>query len=111
MLPLAADENFNNDIVRGLVRRRPDLDIARTQDAGLSGAEDPPVLEWAAQENRMLFTHDVTTITKYAYERVREGKRMPGVFEVSRSVPIGVAIEDILLIAECSLEGEWESQV
>jgi hypothetical protein len=36
---------------------------------------------------------------------------MPGVFEISRAVPIGVAIEDVLLLAECSLEGEWEGQV
>jgi hypothetical protein len=36
---------------------------------------------------------------------------MPGVFEVSRDVPIGVAIEDILLLAECSLDDEWEGQV
>jgi len=43
--------------------------------------------------------------------RVQVGKPMPGVFEVSRKVPIGVAIEDLLLIAECSLEGEWEGQV
>ena len=111
MLLLAADENFNNDIVRGLLRRKPDLNIIRIQDVGLSGAEDPIVLEWAAKENRVLLTHDVSTITRYAYERVRAGERMPGVFEVSRSVPIGAAIEDILLLAECSLEGEWEGQV
>ena len=36
---------------------------------------------------------------------------MPGVFEVSRDVPIGIAIEDILLLAECSMDGEWEGQV
>jgi len=36
---------------------------------------------------------------------------MPGVFEVSRDVPIGRAIEDILLLAECSLDEEWEGQV
>jgi len=36
---------------------------------------------------------------------------MPGVFEVSRRVPVGVAIEDILLLAECSFDGEWEGQV
>jgi len=36
---------------------------------------------------------------------------MPGIFEVSRKVSIGVAIEELLLIAECSLEGEWEGQV
>jgi hypothetical protein len=111
MLRLAADENFNNGIVRGLLRRKPDLDIVRVQDVGLSGADDPAILEWAAQEGRVLLTHDVTTITRYAYERVHAGKPMPGVFEVSRKVPSGVAIEDILLIAECSLEGEWEGQV
>jgi len=111
MLRLAADENFNNDIVRGLLRRKPDLVIMRVQDVGLSEADDPTVLEWAAQEGSVLLTHDVTTITRYAYERVQVGKPMPGVFEVSRKVPIGVAIEDILLIAECSLEGEWEGQV
>jgi hypothetical protein len=111
MLLLVADENFNNDIVRGLLRRKPDLDIVRIQDVGLSGAEDPIILAWAAQENRVLLTHDVTTITKYAYERVQAGQRMPGVIEVSRSVPIGVAIEDILLLAESSHEAEWEGQI
>lgn len=111
MLRLAADENFNNAIIRGLLRRKPDLDIIRVQDVGLSGADDPVVLEWAAKEGRVLLTHDVTTMTHYAYERVKAGKSMPGVFEVSRAVPIGTAIEDILLLAEYSFEGEWEGQV
>lgn len=111
MLRFVADENFNNNIVRGLLRRKPDLDIVRVQDVGLSGADDPTVLEWAAQEERVLLTHDVTTMTRYAYERVQEGRLMPGVFEVSRAVPIGRAIEDLLLLAECSLDGEWEGQV
>jgi hypothetical protein len=111
MLALAADENFNNDIVRGLRRRAPDLDIVRVQDVELSGADDPAVLEWAAHEGRVLLTHDVSTITRFAYDRVRAGKSMSGVFEVSRNVAIRVAIEDILLIAEGSVEGEWEGQV
>lgn len=111
MLRLIADENLNNGIVRGLLRRRPDLDIIRVQDAGLSAADDATVLEWAAQEGRVLLTHDVSTITKYAYERIRAGQSMPGVFEVSRAIPIGQAIEDILLLAEYSLDNEWEGQV
>ena len=36
---------------------------------------------------------------------------MPGVFEVGRHVSIGRAIEDILLLADYSLDGEWEGQV
>ena len=111
MLQLAADENFNNDIVRGLKRRDPLLDIVRIQDAGLSGATDPELLAWAAREGRALLTHDVSTLTRFAYERVKAGLPMLGVFEVSRAVPMGSAIEDILLLANLSLPGEWEGQI
>jgi hypothetical protein len=83
----------------------------RIQDVGLSGAHDPIILEWAAKENRVLLTHDVSTITKYAYERVESGQHMPGVFEVGRNTPVGRVIEDILLLIECSLEGEWNGQI
>ena len=111
MLRLAADENFNSDIVRGVLRQRPDLDVVRIQDVGLSGADDRTVLEWAAGQGRVLLTHDVTTLTRYAYDRARAGQPMPGVLEVSRRVPLGQAIEDLLLLAECSREGEWEGQI
>lgn len=107
MISFGADENLDGAIVRGILRRDPAVDILRLQDAGLAGVEDPQVLEWAAREGRVLLTHDVATITAHAYERVREGEEMPGVIEVVAKVAIGQAIEDILLIAECSLEGEW----
>ena len=61
-----ADENFDNTIVRGLMRRKADIDLIRVQDVGLSGEDDPIVLEWAAEEDRILLTHDVATITRYA---------------------------------------------
>ncbi len=50
-------------------------------------------------------------MTRYAYDRVRTAKPMPGVFEVSRQVPLRTAIDEIILLAECSEEGEWEGQV
>ena len=111
MIPLAIDENFNNDIMRGLLRRQPAIDLLRVQDAGLAGSDDPTVLEWAARQGRVLISHDVATITKHAYDRVAAGQLMPGVFEVTPSVPLARAIEDLLLIAECSRPGEWEGQV
>ncbi len=97
MIKLAADENFNNDIVRALLRRNP--------------SDDPTVLEWAAREQRVLLTHDVSTITRYAYERVRQELAMPGVFEIPRGLGIKDTIEDLLLLAEYSRTGEWEGQV
>ncbi len=111
MLVLAADEDFDNRIVRGLVRRNRQLDVVRVQDAGLSGADDPAVLDWAASEGRVVLTHDASSMTRYAHDRVRAGTPMSGVFEVPQSMPIGQAIEDLLIVAECSPPGEWEGQV
>jgi len=111
MLRFAADENFNMHIVNGVLRQLPDVDILRVQDAGLQGVNDPAVLEWAASEGRILLTHDANTITAFAYERIARGLPMLGVFEVSLRVPIIIAIEEILLLAECSVAGEWEGQV
>ena len=106
-----ADENFNNDIVRALFRRKPDVDLVRVQDCGLSGASDPEVLAWAAAESRLILTHDVRTFSAHAYARVVKGWRMPGVFEVGRRVSIATAVEDILQITEYSEAGEWEGKV
>lgn len=111
MIPLAIDENFNNDILRGALRRSPQLDIVRVQDFGLAGADDPEVLEWAAGEGRVILSHDVKTLGKFAYERVLAGLPMPGVFEVHDTIPTGQVLEDLLLLATCSQKGEWEGQV
>jgi hypothetical protein len=89
MLRLAADENFNMHVINGILRRLPDANIVRVQDAGLTSADDPTVLDWAAHEARVLLTHDANTLTAFAYERIARGLAMPGVFEVSLKVPIG----------------------
>jgi hypothetical protein len=106
-----ADENFNNDILRALFRASRDLDIVRAQDVGLTGTGDETLLAWAAGQKRVLLTHDVSTITAHAYRRVMKGEPMPGVFEVSRRIPIRAAVEDIILLSECSNSDEWEGQV
>lgn len=111
MTRFLADENFNNQIIRGVFRQQSDVDIVRVQDVKLSGTNDPTVLAWAAQEGRIVLTHDVATMTAFAYERLQLGLAMPGLFEVSRRISVGLAIEEIILIAKCSLEGEWEGQV
>ncbi|MEW6126912.1 MAG: DUF5615 family PIN-like protein [Acidobacteriota bacterium] len=111
MIRFLTDEDFDGRIVRGLVRRLPQIDLARVQDVGLRSTSDTDVLAWAAEEGRILLTHDVTTMTSPAYERITNGLPMPGVFEVPQELPIGDALEELVLLAECSVEGEWEGQV
>ena len=110
-LRLLADEDFDNDIVRGLLQRLPDLDVVRVQDVGLGAAGDPEILEWTARHRRILLTHDVSTMKPFAYACVADGLPMPGAFVVSQTKPLEMIIEQLVLLAECSLEGEWEDRV
>src|SRR5437667_8286577 len=111
MIALAFDENLNNDLLRALLRRNRALDIVRVQDEGLRGQGDPAVLAWAASQGRVLVSHDVSTLTDFAYDRVRAGQAMPGLVEVGPELSMAKAIEDLLILAECSTPGEWEGQV
>jgi hypothetical protein len=99
-LPLLADENLDGDILRGLQRRQPALDILRTQDVGLTSADDSAILEWAAQHGRVLLTQDVKTMPGFAYERVRSGQAVIGVVIVPQSLSLGAAIEEILVVVQ-----------
>lgn len=104
-----ADENFRFAIVQGLLRQRPIIDIVRVQEIGLTGEHDPLILKWAAQQKRILLTHDVNTMIKFAYERLEAGLPMPGMIVSSQSASIGRVIEDILLLSK--FEDEWEGQI
>src|SRR5438270_9545280 len=110
MFRLLADENFNGDVVRGLLLRQPDLDIVRMQDVGLRGADDPDLLAWAAENNRIVLTHDRATMSDYAYDRVAAGETMAGVFILNDRFPVGRAIDEILLMVACTNQAEWRGR-
>ena len=106
-----ADEGFNRDIVRGVLLRNPDVAMVRVQDVGLSGATDPVILEWAAQQDRVVLTHDKRTMTRDANARLAAGLPMPGLVVVRWMMPTGRAIEGLMEMIGASLEGEWENQI
>lgn len=100
MLRLATDADVHGDIVRGLRRRCPTLDLVRVQDALPPSAPDVDVLAWATAEGRVLVTNDRTTMTAAAWEQSRSGQSLPGVIVTTNAQAIGQAIDDIELIAE-----------
>ena len=111
MLRLLADENFNGDIVRALLLRQPDLDIVRVQDVGLAGVGDSDILAWAADNDRIILTHDRATFPDYAFESLAVGGSIPGVFILNDRFPVGQAILEILLMVACSEQSEWSDRV
>lgn len=98
MLRLVADEDFDNDVLRGLLLAQEALDIVRVQDVGLRQADDDTVLEWAARHKRLVVTHDANTMTRAAYDRAVQGLPMPGLIVVASMASLHRAIEDLLLL-------------
>ena len=110
-MKLLADENIEPQLVRGLLRRQPDLDVVSMRDAGLLGWSDPDVLQWASDHGCVVITYDVSTMPNFAYRRVEQGNPMPGVIAIRLSAPIRQIIEDLLIVLGASLPGELEGQV
>jgi hypothetical protein len=111
MIKLLTDENFDGDILRGPQRRMPDLDVVRVQDVALAQTPDPTILAWAAGEQRILLTHDRETVPGFAYDRVRAGEPVPGVFLVSDRMPKGQAIDQLFLAIQCLSPEDCKDQI
>jgi hypothetical protein len=107
-----ADENFDNDILRGVRRRAADFDFVRVQDISeISGRDDPAALAWATTNGRPVLTHDLSTMIPAMREQLRLFASCAPIVLVPDSLPIGRVIEDLLLLDECSVEPDWASGV
>lgn len=73
MLLVLIDENLDQRILRGLRLQVQNLDYVIVQETELRSSGDPALLAWARRINVSSVTHDVNTIPKCAYERVRIG--------------------------------------
>ena len=87
-----ADADLNKAIVSGVLRREPSLDFLTAQAAGLRGMGDPEVLA-LAEHQRILVSHDVSTMQGHfrAFRSAR--KQSSGVFLIPQNLDVGAAID------------------
>jgi predicted nuclease of predicted toxin-antitoxin system len=101
-----ADADFNEEIVSALLRRHPEVDFQTAGEAGLRGLPDPEVLARAADDGRVLVTHDRRTMPSHFADFIQQ-RESPGVIIISQRVSIGLATEELALVWEASEAGEW----
>ena len=111
MIRLLTDENVNNNILRGLSRRLPQLDFVSVRDVGLAGSSDLVLLKWAAKKQRIILTHDIKTLVRYANQLVAQGEPMAGVIFVPDQLEIGRAINDLVMVLDGSTESDMRNSV
>lgn len=82
-----ADADLNQIIVSAVVRRSPEIDFRTATAAGLAGLKDADVLTLAANDGRILVTHDQATMPKHFGEFIRSATS-PGLIVVPQSLAI-----------------------
>jgi predicted nuclease of predicted toxin-antitoxin system len=92
-----ADADLNTEIVAGVLRREPSIDFQTADEADLRRLPDSEVLALAAEENRILVTHDRRTMPRHFADFIIHHSS-PGVFIIAQSVSVRVAIEELLLV-------------
>jgi len=106
-----ADNDLNDAIVVGLLRREPAVHFTRLRDLGLEAWDDPAVLEYAAREGWILVSHDVNTMRAAAYNRPAAGLEMGGLLLAHQRTPVSLIIDSLLLIWGASEAEEWAGHV
>jgi predicted nuclease of predicted toxin-antitoxin system len=102
-----ADNDLNDHIVTGLLRREPAIEFKRAREVGLQNRPDPEVLEYAAAHGLIVVSHDVNTMPSHAYRRLTQGAPMSGLLMAKQTDPVGPVIEDLLLVWSSSEAEEW----
>jgi hypothetical protein len=102
-----ADHDLNEAIVDGVCRREPLIRFVRARAAGLAGRPDPEVLDYAALHGLLVVSHDVNTMPAHATERLSEGRPMPGLLMVRQTLPLSIAIDQLVMIWAASEGEEW----
>lgn len=105
-----ADADLNQAIVTGVLRRESAIDFQTAFAAGLEGVKDPEVLAIAAQQERILVSHDRKTMPS-EFASFIVSNQSSGVIIVSRKLPTEVIIEELLLIWAASSAEEWINRI
>lgn len=81
------------------------------RDVGLGSEEDPPILEWAAQAGYAVVTHDVSTMTAAANDRLRRGLPMRGLIVVPQRIAIGEAVRRLVEVLESASSADLDGRI
>ncbi len=105
-----ADADLNHAIVTGVLRRESAVDFQSAFVAGLEGVKDSDVLAIAAQQQRVLVSHDRKTMPA-EFAAFITNSQSAGVIIVSRRLSIEVIIEELLIIWAVSSAEEWVDRI
>ena len=92
-----ADADIDPDVRKGLLRREPSIDLQPAAGVIADGTLDPEVLAIAADDDRVLVSGDLRTMSVH-FQNFIATRESPGVLLIPSSRSIGAAIEGLLFV-------------
>ena len=107
------DENVDPVYFKQLRRRKPDLVVWAVGEPGVpsKGTLDPDILVWCEVNNFILVTNNRTSMPVHLIDHLKENRHIPGIFILNVGMSIGETLDELILIAECSFDGEYQDQI
>lgn len=107
------DENISPEYRTQLLRHESSLTVLAVGDEGAPerGTKDPEILVWCEQNQFNLITNNRDSMPQHLKDHLAAGNHVPGIFTISRKVPMRLIIEELLLIAGASDEDEYIDEI
>ena len=111
MIRFLADASLRHAIVSGCRRRERGIDFLSAHEAKLEGVSDPEVLALAAEQDRILVTHDFQTMPRHFADFLQAHGSSPGVLLAPQHLPVADVIEELVLIWVTTDADEWRNRI
>ena len=96
-----------------LLRREQSLTVWRIGDEGAlpKGTPDPVLLCWCEENDFVLITNNRKTMPRHLADHLAAGRHVPGILILNLDAPIGLALDDLILIATASQPQEFLDRI
>jgi hypothetical protein len=107
------DENVDPVYTIQLRRLKPDLFVMAIGDltTPLKGTLDPEILLWCEEHNFILVTNNRKSMPLHLADHIAQNHHVPGIFILNPKLSVGENLEQLLLIAEGSLDNEYQDRI
>jgi Domain of unknown function (DUF5615) len=113
VLKYLIDENVDLIYLTQIRRRNPDIVIRAVGGiaAPKKGTLDPEILKWCEEKQFVLVTNNRKSMPPHLNDHLAEGRHIPGIITLSKTMSIGEMIDELIFLAEASLEDEFLDQI
>lgn len=107
------DEHVSPLYVNQIRRLNPDIVVRAVgqMDAPAKGTLDPEILRWCEQKQFILVTNNRKSMPPHLRDHLAEGRHIPGIITLSKSMSIGSMIDELIFLAIAAEDDEFQDSV